>query len=291
MGALSFQPHLVTVAVTLISMLMYPFICALGSHAGGQRSIKNQLISGWALTTRRQKYLFLLGMLSLFAANFWPVADLAQHDLLLARMIQQLLITLSAAPLLLMALPKASVVTLTKPKFLDYLLRHLTRPVPSILIFTACSILAMAPIVVTFEMSSVIALQLVHLSLLLAALLVWIPILRMLPGIRQLSTGGRLAYLFVLSLLPNFPAIVLIFAERSLYPSYNHSTLGISAVADQQLTGAIAKVLSLAVFWGVAISVLLRADKDEEMGLDPDPITWDDIQRELDRNAKRFPQV
>ena len=291
MGALSFQPHPITVAVTVISILMYPFICALGSRAGERRSIKNQFISGWSQTTWRQKYLFLFGILSLFAANFWPLADLAQHDLLLALMVQQLLITLSAAPLLLAALPKASMVTLTRPKFLDYLLKHLTRPAPSILIFTACSILAMAPKVVTFEMSSVIAQQLVHLSLLLAALLVWIPILRMLPGVRQLSTAGRLAYLFVLSLLPNFPAIVLIFAKRSLYPSYSHSVLGISAVADQQLTGAVAKVLSLAVFWGVAVWVLLRADKDEELGLDPDPVTWDDIQRELDRNAKRFPQV
>ncbi|TAN24979.1 MAG: hypothetical protein EPN30_05725 [Actinomycetota bacterium] len=248
-------------------------------------------MSGLAQTNHRQKRLFLLGMFSLFIANYWPVADLAQHELLLARMFQQLLITLSATPLLLMALPKTSIVLLTKPRFLDFPLKHLTRPVPSVLIFTTTTILAMTPAIAGFDMSSVAAQQLVHLSLLIAALLIWIPILRILPGMKQLSTVGRLAFLFVLSLLPNIPAIVLIFAKRPLYPTYSHSALGISAVADQQLTGAAAKVLSLAVFWGVAISVLLRADKDEALGLDPDPITWDDVQREFDREAKRSPRV
>lgn len=285
----SFQLHPITITVTLISFIIYPFFCGLGRGKGPRRSWKNRFSSGWNTTTRHQKLLFSLGMLSLFVANYWPVADIAKKDWLLARMLQQLLITLAAAPLLLMAIPKGSFVFFTRPRFVDFTLALLARPVPAILLFSAAAILAMTPALVAFEISSLVTEQLMQLILFLAALIVWTPILRLLPGVRQLSTAGRLAYLFVLSLLPNIPAIVLIFAKRSLYPSYLNSAMGVGAVADQELTGALAKLVSLAVFWGVALSVLLKADRNEEMGLDPDPITWDDVKRELDRNAKRFP--
>ena len=229
-------------------------------------------------------------MLALFLASYWPLDDIAQHYLLLARMTQQLLITLAAAPMLIMSLPRTSVVALTKPRFFDYVLARLTRPVPAVIIFTTTAVLAMTPTLVKFELGSSWNQFLVHLALLTAGVIAWIPILRVLPGVWQLSTAGRLAYLFALSLLPNVPALVLIFARRPLYPSYVHTSMGLSAVADQQLTGALAKIASLAVFWGVAISILLKADRDEELGLDPDPVTWDDVQREFDRSSRRLPK-
>ena len=252
--------------------------------------MRDRFAYGIQQTSAKQKRPFVLGVLALFVANYWPLADVSQHYLLMARMLQQLLITLAAAPLLLYSIPRSSIVVLTRPRPLDAVLTRLTRPVPAVLIFSTTTILAMTPPLVTFEMSSVWAQQLVHAWLLASAVVAWTPVMRILPGVSQLSTAGRLAYLFVLSLLPNIPAIVLIFAKRPLYMGYAHSGLGIGQIVDQELTGAIAKVVSLAVFWGVAISILLRADRDEELGLDPDPITWDDVQRELDRNAKRFPQ-
>lgn len=290
MGPLSFQLHPLTIAATCLAILVYPLICAVDDQSVKHPSMRDRFVHGIRQSSAKQKRLFLLGMLALFIANYWPLADIAQHYLLLARMLQQLLVTLAAAPMLLYSIPRSSIVVLTRPRLLDAVLTRLTRPVPAILIFSATTILAMTPSLVTFEMSSVWAQQLVHAWLLVAAVLAWTPIMRMLPGVRQLSTAGRLAYLLVLSLLPNIPAIVLIFAKRPLYLGYAHSGLGIGLIVDQELTGAIAKVVSLAVFWGVAISILLRADRDEELGLDPDPITWDDVQRELDRNAKRFPQ-
>ena len=290
MGALSFQLHPITVAAMFLSLVAYPLLCSAGANNQRCLSLAGRFESGLKHSTSREKRFFFFGLLALFIANYWPLADMAEHDLLLARMLQQLIITLAAAPFLLQAIPKSSIVALTKPRLLDLFLTYLTRPLSAIVIFTATAVLAMTPALVAFEMSSVWRDQLMHLALLAAALLAWMPILRVLPGVQQLSTPGRLAYLFVLSLLPNIPAIVLIFARRVLYSSYSHAALGLNPVSDQQLTGALAKIASLAVFWGVAIAILLRADRDEELGLDPDPITWDDVKRELDRSAKRFPQ-
>lgn len=136
----------------------------------------------------------------------------------------------------------------------------------------------------TFEES------LIQLWLFTAGLIAWIPLLKIMPGIKQLTTPGLLALSFVYSLVPSVPAIILIFAKRSFYSVYSSGAFGISAVGDQELTGAIGKIVSLAVFWGFAIAVLLRANRDEELGLDSDPITWDDVQRELDRTSKRHHQ-
>lgn len=287
MGQLSFAPHPLAIAAILVSILLYPVVSSVD---GTRRPFGERFGYGWRQTSPKLRKAFFFAMLSLLVANYWPVADLARNDLLLARLFQQLLITLSAAPLLLLSIPRRSIVVLTRPKIIDHLLRRFTRPAPAIVIFTAVVILAMTPAGVVFENSSVLAEQVAHLALLVAGVLAWIPILRIMPGIRQLTTVGRLGYLFVLSLLPNVPAIVLIFARRPLYSVYSHSSLGIGAVADQQLTGAAAKIISLAVFWGVAIYLLLKADRDEGKGLDPDPITWDDVQRELDRSADRNPR-
>ncbi len=245
--------------------------------------------SGLKSSSVRQKRLFLLGWLSLVIANYWPVADAAQHDLLLARLMQQMLVTLAASPLILLSLPRASIAALTRPHLVDTMLVRLTRPVPAALIFTATAIFAMTPAMVDLEVKSVWYEQAVQLTLLAASSVGWLPILRLVPGVKQLSTAARLAYLFALSLLPSVPAIVLIFAKRPLYPSYIHSSLGLSSVADQQLTGALAKIGTLGIFWGVAIAILLKADKDEALGLDPDPMTLDDVQREFDRSATQPP--
>lgn len=289
MEDLAFHLHPFTIVSLTIAWLVYPLLCAIGSPRNSQPSIKSRFRSGWSKSSSKQKRFFLLGLASLFVVNFWPLADLAQHYLLLARITQQLLITLCAVPLLLLSIPKESIVTLTRPRYVDLALATLTRPIPAMILFSVGTFTAMTPDTVRFEATGALNQQLVHALLFIVAVFVWVPILRILPGVRQLSTAGRLAFVFVLSLVPSVPSIILIFAKRPLYPTYIHGALGIGPVGDQELSGALAKIASLMVFWGIAVAILLRTNKDEELGLDPDPITWDDVQRELDRSSKRYP--
>ena len=292
MGDLSFNPHPITLAFCLVAIFGYRYVCSINPNPDSQVSSEgttSPFSSKRMRCTSRQKWFFAFGLGAVFLANYWPLAEVARHDLLLGRMTQQLLITLAAPPLLLMSLPKVAVVHLTRPRFLDFALTTLTRPLPSIIIFSIATVSAISPPLVRFEAAGSANDLIVQVMLFIASVLVWIPVLRILPGIRHLSTAGRLAYVFVLSLVPSIPAIVLIFARRSLYSTYSHGAFGISAVGDQELTGALAKIASLAVFWGIAIVILLRADRDEELGIDPEPLTWDDVQRELDRSSKKNP--
>lgn len=290
MGDSSFNLHPITLVFCLVATLGYRYVCSItpNSHSSATSGSTAQSRRRMCCS-KRQKWFFTFGLSAIFLANYWPLAEIAQHDLLLARMVQQLLITLAAPPFLLLSLPKIKVVHLTRPRFLDFTLAAFTRPLPSIIIFSVAVVSAISPPLVRFEASGGVNDLLVQAMLFIASLLVWIPVLRILPGTRHLSTAGRLAYVFVLSLVPSIPAIVLIFAKRSLYSTYSHGAFGISAVGDQELTGALAKIASLAVFWGIAIAILLRADRDEELGIDPEPLYWDDVQRELDRSSKKNP--
>lgn len=295
MGQLSFQLHPITLLVCLFAILLYRYICKHKGVYPDDLEIRPPKSEGVGpkpkgrlfYATAKQTRFFLAGLTALFIANFWPIAEIAQRYLLLGRMVQQLLISLAAPPLLLKSLPRPAVVYLTKPRYLDLALATLSRPLLSIVIFSITVVTAMSPALVRFESLGTLNDMSIQLAVFVASLLVWIPILRILPGVRQLSTAGRLAYIFALSLVPSVPALVLIFAKRSLYSTYSHGAFGISAVGDQELTGALAKIASLAIFWSIAIVILLRADRDEEFGIDPDPITWDDVKRELDRSSKK----
>ncbi len=248
---------------------------------------KNRLF--WAASSTREKFYFTLGALTLYFANSWPLADLADKYSILAHLMQHLYIALIAVPLMLVGTPRWVFGRLTKPRFLDWTLSKVTRSFVATVIFSFTMVSTMLPPIVSAETSSWLFHDFVHLWIGLAAAIMWIPALKLLPGTRQLTTAGRIAYLFTQSLLPNVPAIVLVFSRHSFYPMYakTAAAIGISAVADQQLAGAVGKIFSLLVFWGAAVGILLRANRDEELGVDPDLITWDDVEREFERTSKK----
>jgi cytochrome c oxidase assembly factor CtaG len=117
----------------------------------------------------------------------------------------------------------------------------------------------------------------------------WMPALRTIPGERYLSTGGRAGYLMIQAILPSFPALVFIFAQRPLYAAYAQAptTLGLAPLLDQQAAGALAKVAGLGILLGAAGFFLFRWHQAEETGSDPDPLLWDDVERELRRLERR----
>ncbi|MGH9208374.1 MAG: hypothetical protein ACRD1G_17770, partial [Acidimicrobiales bacterium] len=63
--------------------------------------------------------------------------------------------------------------------------------------------------------------------------------------------------------------------------------LGLAPLTDQRLAGALAKLVGIAVLWGAAAAILVRAQRAEEAGMDPDPLGWDDVERELRRLDRR----
>jgi putative membrane protein len=238
--------------------------------------------------TRRQAWYLGGGLSALVLALTWPLADLAAHWSLTALVVQRLLLTLAAAPLLLLALPAPVLSVLTRPAPIDACLEVLTRPVVAVVTFTVIAVGTLLPPAVAAQASSVWWRAGTDLALLVAGVVLWAPVLRHIPGVHRTIPVGLAAYLFVQSVVPTFPAIIFVFARHPLYPTYSggHLAFGMSPLVDQQLAGVVAKVGTLPVLWSAAWAALMRAQRVEDDNEDSEPLTWAEVERELERAAR-----
>src|SRR5437764_11553358 len=99
-------------------------------------------------TSPKQVWLFTAGVAVLWLASDWPVHDLAEKYLYMAHMVQHLLITLVAAPLLLLGTPGwLAREVLTRTRLLPAV-KFLARPVPGLIQFNLVLVLSHLPFIV-----------------------------------------------------------------------------------------------------------------------------------------------
>jgi putative membrane protein len=239
------------------------------------------------LVTPRQRALFLTGLVVLALLESWPILQLAREVSSFAYLTHNLLIGLVAVPLMLLGIPDWLLHQLTESEFVDALLTMLTQPVIATIIYCGVLMVSMLSAIVDAQARSLVVFVYLQVLFVFAGAVMWIPALRLLPGAHKMSTGARVLFLFAQSLLPSFPAIVLIFAHHPFYSVFVHNVhtvFGISEVGDQELAGGISKVIDFGILWGVAVAIMSRAQKREDAGFDPEPITWLDVEREFKRS-------
>jgi len=243
--------------------------------------------------TARQKALMAAGLLCLVLATTWPLSDLATKYSLLARMGQNLLVCLGAPGFFLAGIPRWLLRRLSAGDVAYRSIRAITRPSVAIVIFNVVIIGSQTPVVVSATTRSGGLHGLDGVLLFLSGCIMWAPALRVFPGSRPSGTAGRVGYLFFQSLIPNFVSLVYIFARHPLYRDLATGArrLGLNPLTDQQLAGAMAKLVGVFVLWGSATFILFRSSKAEEAGLDPEPLTWEDVNRELRRLERKHRHV
>ena len=241
--------------------------------------------------THRQLWCLLGALVGLALALTWPLADLAAHWSLTALVVQRLLLTLGIAPLLLLATPTPLLALLTRPAPIDACLDFLSRPIVAVATFTVVAVGTLLTPAVAAQASSPWWRALTDVALLFAGAVLWSPVLRHVPGAHRTSPVAVAAYLFIQSVIPTFPAIIFVFARHPLYRAFSHVhvAFGISPLVDQQLAGVVAKVAPLPVLWSAAWISLMRAQRVEESAADGDdgePLTWAEVERQLERAAR-----
>jgi cytochrome c oxidase assembly factor CtaG len=247
---------------------------------------------GWG-ATRRQIGLFVFGAVVLLGAVTWPLGDLASHWLLLALVLQRLILTLAVPPLLVAGTPRPLIARLTRPALVDSVLRVVVRPAPAIVIVTVVAVGTLTTGAVSLAVHYGVARVVIQLLVLASGFVLWAPVLSELPGATRLSALGRGGYLIVQSIVPSFLSIVWIFARRPLYASYAHQgkVLAMTPVLDQQLSGFLAKLSTIAVLWTVAFIIMGRAQvlsgSDDGGDGDDEPLLWSDVEREIERADRR----
>jgi putative membrane protein len=235
----------------LLGGIWVAYLLAVGKHPMAPRE---------AADRRRRTTLFSIGMGVLLVGADWPVHDLAEGSLYSVHMVQHLLFTLVAPPLLIAGIPAWMWRMLLRPRPVFVAFRFLTRPVMALILFNGLLLFTHWPEVVRLSVSSELAHLSLHAILFGAATVVWWPVMSPLVELPSLSPPGQMMYLFVQSLAPTIPASFLTFGHTLLYPVYGTfpRIWGISALNDQLIAGLTMKIVGGLILWGFITAIFFR---------------------------------
>ncbi len=234
-----------------------------------------------AITTTKQKVWFFSGIAVLWIASDAPIHDIAEDYLFSVHMVQHLLLTFVAPPMILLGLPTWLLRWMFAGRRFDAL-RFLTRPIIAFGIFNVIVAVTHWPLMVNGAVGNGLVHFGLHTVIVGSAFLMWWPVVDPLPELRRLSAPGKMLYLFGQSILPTIPASFLTFADRPIYSSYESfpRLWGLSATNDQMIAGLIMKIGGGLLLWGIIAYVFFRWYSREESGKH-ETMEWDDFEHSL----------
>ena len=189
---------------------------------------------------------FLGGLVVLYVALQSPIDTYADVRLSV-HMIQHLLLTMVAAPLLVLGAPVTLVLRAATPAFRrrwlvpllrSRALRKLTGPVVSWAQFALVLWVSHFSPLYEAALRSTGVHAMEHLLYVASAVLFWSPVVGVEPRPKPLSHPGRMLYMFLAMPQMSFLGLAMWGTSRVLYPSYQVA-LGSAALADQRLAGTI----------------------------------------------------
>jgi putative membrane protein len=264
----------------LVALLEGAYLLALRREAARRRAA-----GGERPARPTQVLAFTAGVATIWLASDWPVHDVAEGHLYSVHMVQHLLMTLVAAPLLLLGTPTWLARRLLSPRWLATFVRGLSRPVPNLIQANLVLVLSHWPLVVEGTLRLHPLHFVAHAVLLTSAVLLWMPVASPVPEeVPRLAPPAQMLYLFLQTILPTVPASFLTFGRTPLYPIYATfpRLWDISVITDQQVAGLIMKIGAGAFLWAVIITIFFRWYAREE-ARSKDVLLWDDVERELRR--------
>ena len=209
---------------------------------------------------------FTLGVLVIFFSLVSPLHVLSDDYLFSAHMLQHMLLTLAAPPLLILGTPDWLIHPLLRPNWSFRAVRMVTRPVPAVFVFNVVFALWHVPTLYNASTSFHVVHIFEHLLFIGTALIMWWPLMSRMPELPRLAEPLQIVYLFSLSISQIMVFGFITFSQIPLYEHYAHAAdfWGMSQMADQQIGGVLMKVGSSAVFIVLLLIVFLRWYNREE---------------------------
>jgi len=245
-----FQPH--PEVWLLVVAVLFSYIYAV--RVLGPAVVKN----GPAITTK-QRNAFIAGVLLLWLASDWPVHDIAEEYLYSMHMFQHMVLSYFMPPLILLAIPKWMFDAVLGAGRVRKTFNWLAKPVIAGVLFNAIVMITHIPQIVNRSVSNPPLHYFIHVLLIVMALLVWVPICG--PDRKlHLQSGGKMIYLFLMSVVPTVPAAWLTFAEGAVYKHYDTAVRvwGLSVTTDQQIAGAIMKTGGAIFLWSIVVFLFFK---------------------------------
>lgn len=250
--------------------------------------------SGQPVATRLQISCWSLGVFTTWLASDWPMHDVAEQSLYSAHMVQHLMFTLIAAPLLLLGTPAWLLRWILSPQWLFRTVRWMARFLPALILYNVVLVLSHWPAVVDLTLRNGLAHFIAHAILFVSSLIVWLPLLSPLPEIPRLVPVARMVFLFLESVVPTIPASFLTFGDKPLYKAYVGlpHLWGATTLDDQRIAGLIMKLGAGLVIWAIIAVVFFRwAGEEERADQSLGAPGWQDLERQLTATASRSQQV
>ena len=207
-------------------------------------------------TTAQRATFFSALALIFFSLNGW-LHDLSDGYLFSAHMVQHLVLTLVAPPLLVMGTPGWMLRPALAWPVVGPAARWVTGAARCFMIFSVVLAIWHLPPMYELAMAHHPIHIAQHLCFMTAAVLMWWPVLSPLPELPRLPYPGQMLYLFLLSIPMSLVAICIGYSGRLLYPSYASAPriLGITPMQDQML-GSLIMWIPGGLFFFAIISVV-----------------------------------
>ena len=234
-------------------------IAVVASYVYAIRVIGPRVVPDDKVITRKQLWAFIVGVVVLWTASDWPVHDISEEYLYSMHMFQHMLYSYFMPALMLIATPKWLYDLIFASDRSRRTINFLTKPVIAGVLFNCVIMITHIPQMVNRSVSNGPLHYLLHILVVTSSLLMWSPICSPDPT-RRIGYGGKLIYLFLMSVIPTVPAAWLTFAEGTVYKHYDIAVRvwGLSVTTDQQLAGAIMKLGGSIFLWTVIVVIFFR---------------------------------
>ncbi|TVX88235.1 cytochrome c oxidase assembly factor CtaG [Paenibacillus agilis] len=169
--------------------------------------------------TRGQRVSFIVGVLLIYLSQGGPI-DLMGHLMFTFHMVMMSLCYIIAPPLLLIGIPDWMWRFLLDRPLLRKL-KWMMHPILTAVLFNALFSFYHIPAVHDYVMLNYGVHTLYYIALYIAAFMMWWPVVNPVPEWNLISDVKKMGYIFLNGLLITPACALLIFADESLYATYN----------------------------------------------------------------------
>jgi putative membrane protein len=210
--------------------------------------------------TSAQKIYFFFGLLVMFASLNGPLHDLSDDYLFSAHMVQHLLLTLAMPPLLLAGVPGFMLRGPLSHRLLRPAARFFTRAPIAFVTFNLVLAVWHLPPFYNAAMANHNIHILEHLMFMVAAVLMWWPLMSQIPELPRLAYPGQMLYSFLMSIPMSIIAVYIAMSDHVLYPAYAAAprVLAISPLEDQLLGALIMWIPGGIIFYIIMTVVFFK---------------------------------
>lgn len=209
--------------------------------------------------------LFTAGVLVLLLALISPLHHLSNNYLFSAHMLQHVLLTFTAPPLLILGTPAWLLRPIIRKNNAMIAGRIVTHPIVAFLTFNAIFSIWHMPALYNLSVTNHGFHIIEHLLFIGSSVLLWWPIVSIMPELPRLTYPLQMLYLFMLSIAQIIVFAPITFAGYPLYQWYVDAPeiWGVGDVTDQQIGAIIMKVGGGVLFMSLVIVAFFRWSRDE----------------------------